>query len=64
MTVPTKQFLEVLVANKIITTEQAQKSEVDALQKNIQIDDYLVQNSGIAQAEIVKAKATVLNIHG
>jgi type IV pilus assembly protein PilB len=62
MTVPTKQFLEVLVANKIITTEQAQKSEVDALQKNIQIDDYLVQNSGIAQAEIVKAKATVLNI--
>ncbi|MBP9815932.1 type II/IV secretion system protein [Candidatus Woesebacteria bacterium] len=62
MTVPTKQFLDVLVTNKIISADQAQKCEVDALQKNIPIDEYLVQNSGVAEIEIVKAKATVLNI--
>lgn len=62
MTVPTKQFLDVLVANKIISPEQAQKSEVDSLQKNVPIDEYLVQFSGVSQTEIIKAKATVLNI--
>ncbi|OGK39306.1 hypothetical protein A3F34_01830 [Candidatus Roizmanbacteria bacterium RIFCSPHIGHO2_12_FULL_44_10] len=62
MTVPTQQFLNLLVTNKVITADQAQKYEVDALQKEMAIDDYMVQNSDIDQEKILEAKATVFNI--
>lgn len=62
MTLPTKQFLDILVSEKIITQDQAQKYEVDALQKNLPIDEYLINNSEVSQEDILKTKAQVLNV--
>ena len=62
MTLPTKQFLDILVSEKIITQDIAQKYEVDALQKNLPIDEYLTSNSDVKQEDILKAKAKVLQI--
>ena len=62
MTIPTKQFLDMLVANKTITAEQSQKFEVDSLQKNISIDEYLAQNTNVSPTEVLKAKASVLGV--
>lgn len=62
MTLPTKEFLDILINNKIITQEQAQKYEVDSLQKNLAIDDYLISNSEIPHEEILKTKAEVLKV--
>ncbi|OGK15584.1 hypothetical protein A3H80_03710 [Candidatus Roizmanbacteria bacterium RIFCSPLOWO2_02_FULL_37_19] len=62
MTLPTKQFLESLIESKIITQEQAEKYEVDSLQKEMPIDEYLIENSDIDGEEILKAKARVFNL--
>lgn len=62
MTLPTKPFLDALVAEKVITPEAAQKYEVDALQSNQQIDNFLIANSDISQEAILKAKAQVLQV--
>ncbi len=62
MTLPTKQFLDILVSQKVITQELAQKYEVDALQKNLPIDEYLISNSDVNSEEILKAKAQVLQV--
>lgn len=62
MTLPTKQFLDILVAQKVITQDMAQKYEVDALQKNEPIDEYLIANSELNQEDILKAKAQVLQV--
>src|SRR3989338_2931578 len=62
MTLPTRQFLDILVSDKIITQDQAQKYEVDALQKNLPIDEYLIENSDLKSEDILKTKAQVLNV--
>lgn len=62
MTLPTKQFLDILVQEKIITQDLAQKYEIDSLQKNLPIDEYLVQNSEVSPEDILKTKAQVLQI--
>ncbi len=62
MTLPTKQFLDLLVGQKIISQEQSQKYEVDSLQRNLPIDEYLLQNSEVASEDIIKTKAEILNM--
>lgn len=62
MTLPTKQFLDILVGQKIVTPEQSQKYEVDSLQKNLPIDEYLLANSEVTPEDIIKTKAEILNM--
>lgn len=62
MTLPTKQFLDILVAQKSITQDMAQKYEVEALQNNEPIDEYLISSSDLSPEDILKAKAQVLQV--
>lgn len=62
MSIPTKQFLDLLVSQNLLTADMAQKYEIDSLQKNIPIDDYLLQYSNIPKTNILKNKASFLNI--
>jgi len=62
MTIPTKQFLSILVRNKIISQEEADHHEISSLEKNLPIDIYLLQNTKIKKEEILKAKGEMLNI--
>ncbi|OGK28588.1 hypothetical protein A3D06_01885 [Candidatus Roizmanbacteria bacterium RIFCSPHIGHO2_02_FULL_40_9] len=62
MTLPTKQFLNILLDQHAISADQAEKFEVDSLQKNLPIDEYLISNSAVNQDIILKTKAEVLGI--
>lgn len=62
MTIPTKQFLDLLVSQGLLTADLAQKYEIDSLQKNVPIDDYLLQYSNVPKTNILKNKAALLNI--
>jgi len=60
MTLPTKQFLDMLINNQIITKLDAEKYEVDSLQKNIPIDTYLLGSTKVSKEEILKTKAGLM----
>ncbi len=60
---PTKQFLSILTQNNTISPETAVKYEIDALQKSIPIDEYLL-TAGVARNAVLSAKAQILNIEG
>jgi len=62
MIIPPKQFLNILVDNKIITQIDADKFEIGCLQNNITIDQYLLQFTSIKREEILKTKAKILNV--
>lgn len=62
MILPTKAFLDILVEDKILQPDVAQKYEVESLQKNIPIDEFLMANSDINPEAILKAKAQVLQV--
>jgi len=47
MVIPTKNFLDNLILDQVITKEEAQRFELEALQKNIPIDEYLLTSSKI-----------------
>jgi type IV pilus assembly protein PilB len=62
MTISPKQFLNILIKNKVIKREDAGRYEVESLQKNIAIDLYLLNYTKIEKEEILKAKAEILNL--
>lgn len=62
MNIQTKPFLNALVKNGVITQEQAQRFEVDSLQKNLPIDQYLLKNTKLEKSEVLKTKAQIFNI--
>lgn len=62
MTIPTKQFLSILVKNKIISQEEADHQEISSLEKNLPIDEHLLQNTKIKKEEILKAKGEFFNV--
>lgn len=62
MNIQTKPFLNALVKSGVITQEQAQRFEVDSLQKNLPIDQYLLKNTKLEKSEVLKTKAQIFNI--
>ena len=62
MLLPTKKLLDLLVAQKLLTVEDARTLELESIQKNLPIDQYLLSHSQIKKEEILKAKSTLLNI--
>lgn len=61
MALAPKQFLEILVKGKVVDQVTADKYELDALQKNLPIDQYLLQETSLKKEDILRAKATLLN---
>ncbi len=61
MALAPKQFLQELIKSNIIDQPTADKYELDALQKNIPIDEYLLQLSTIKKEDVLKIKAKYLN---
>jgi type IV pilus assembly protein PilB len=61
MSIPTKKFLEILVQNNDITKEEAEHYEVESLQKNQPIDEYLIEKTHISRPEILKTKGLLLS---
>jgi len=57
-----KQFLAELVKDGVITQEIAEKFELESLQKNLPIEEYLFQQPSIKKDEILKVKAKILNV--
>lgn len=63
MSVTPKSLLNQLVKNQQITQEEADKYELNSLQKNLIIDEYLQQYSHIPKFEIIKAIAQVQGVN-
>lgn len=61
MALTPKQFLSQLVSQSIIDQSTADKYEFEVLQKNIPVDEYLIQ-SGLAKDAVLKVKAASLNV--
>jgi hypothetical protein len=62
MALSPKIFLSELVKEKLITQAQADTYELEALQKNLPIDEYLSRESLIDRDLILKIKATMLKV--
>jgi len=62
MNIIPKQLLQHLVKNKIINQDQADKFELESLQKNLPIDDYLFKFTDIKREQIIKAMAEIFGI--
>lgn len=62
MTIPAKQFLDLLVTKQVLTPQQASQFELDALQKNVPIDEYLITNSSINKKDLLQTKSELLHI--
>lgn len=62
MNIPVKDFLNIMVLDKVISTEQAGKYEIDSLQKNLPIDTYLSENSDLKKDYLLKVKSKLLKI--
>ena len=61
MALSPKQFLTQLVSQKVIDPATADKYEVEILQKNQPVDEYLIQQ-GIKKDVVLKIKAASLNV--
>lgn len=61
MALAPKQFLQELVKSNIINQATADKYELEALQKNIPIDEYLLRLSTLKKEDVLKIKARYLN---
>jgi type IV pilus assembly protein PilB len=62
MTIPTRAFLDILVKEQSITQDEANRFELESIQKDLPIDQYLLENSKVKKEDIVKAKGAVLGI--
>jgi len=62
MTIPTKQFLNLLLKNKVINQTEADRYEIGSLESNLPIDEYLLQNTKIKKEEILNAKAELFKV--
>lgn len=62
MNIPPKQLLSQLVANNVIDQKTAEQYELDSLQKNIPIYEYLLSATNIKRSDILKTSAQILQI--
>lgn len=62
MDVPIKALLNFFVAKNALTQSDANRIEVEALQKNIPIEQYLLEHSAIKKELLLQAKAAILHI--
>lgn len=62
MALPAKAFLSFLVENAILNSDDADKYEIAALQKNIPIEDYLLNFTEVPENTLLTAKAKYLNV--
>lgn len=62
MNIPPKQFLDVLLKSNVISQELADKYEIDALNKNLSIDEYLLNDTTIKKSDVLQVKAHFLNV--
>lgn len=62
MIISPKQFISQLVANHAIDQAAGDKLELDALNKNVPIFDYLMQYSTIKKEEILKVQASFFHV--
>lgn len=62
MDIKPKELLDQLVANSQLSSNEADRIEVESLKKNINIKDYLFNYSGLPRIEIIKAIAQVLEV--
>lgn len=62
MLIPPKQFLSKLVNDKVIDTATADKYEIESLQKNIPIDEFLLRETPVKKEVILKIKASFLSV--
>ena len=60
MQISPKELLNQLVSNSVLSQSDADKLEVDSLQKNIPIYQFLLDDSDINSFEVVKAAAQIL----
>jgi type IV pilus assembly protein PilB len=62
MSIVPKDFLFRLVQRGILTQDQADRLEIESINKNVPIDRYLLQYSNLAKDEVYKTKAELLNV--
>jgi len=62
MQISPKKLLNQLVNNKVLTQDVADRYEIESLQKNIPIYDYLLALPDLNKSQIVKALAEIENI--
>ena len=62
MQIAPKKLLNKLVFNNVLTQDLADRFEVESIQKNIPVYDYLLSNPEISKAEIVRAAGQVENV--
>src|SRR3990167_413922 len=62
MMIPTKKFLNRLVERSIISKDDANKYEVESLQRNLPIDDYLLSYTKIDKGEILSIKSELISV--
>ncbi|QQG43930.1 MAG: type II/IV secretion system protein [Candidatus Roizmanbacteria bacterium] len=62
MMISPKTFLSELVKGGILDQSSADRYEIDSIQKNLPIDNYLLQQTEIKKEDILKVKAHFLNV--
>lgn len=62
MNISPKKFLTILVDDRVISQQEADRYEIDSLQKNIPIDLYLLNYTKVDKEAILKTKAQMLNL--
>lgn len=62
MNVSPKQLLGQLIKNSVISKEEADKIELNSLQKNISVYKYLITYTQIKKSEVIKAVAEILQV--
>ncbi len=62
MGIAPKLFLSKLIEKNLIDQNRANQYEIDALKKDVSIDQYLLQYTDISSEEILKTKAELLSV--
>lgn len=62
MMISPKQFLSQLVKDTVINQEQADLYEIEALQKNLNIEDYLFKETEIKRDVVLRTKANFMKV--
>ncbi|MEO6509135.1 MAG: GspE/PulE family protein [Patescibacteria group bacterium] len=62
MLISPKQFLLELIKDGVISQDTADKYEIESLQKNLPIEEYLFLQDSIKKDEILKVKARILKV--
>jgi len=62
MNISPKQFIETLVQKQLITQEEGDKYEMESLNKNLPIYDYLLVYGKLKKSDILKSQAELLHV--